>query len=511
MKLTLKTDTVFEMFREMQGTDRYGPKGQKLPKSPNPAYDPDSLQPGEKYIAFHGANYLAYDEHKDAPPGFAIRVGRNAAVYLVEKRVSGRKLKIAVGLAAGKKGDQKPISLTDAREKAWELAQQAKKHGANPKDIADEIEASEWTMSQVWDAYLKYLKTKQPPITSNSEASLAKARKKFVDWDHRKVRLITADEVLDRFDLHAVTKGHRTAAEAMGRWATAAVEKAIEREVHNAHSAKRPPSLTYNPYTILRTENRYRTHTQLEREYKIKGIRNPLSFETTVAPYVKALWAYRARNPVAADFIFLTLLWGMRRGESATFQWRDRITDAEAPVSRWIDMDQRVCFVADAKNRSDHEFPISPCAFELLKRRRADQLADEKWVFPTSSPLSNKPYLSDPTQAMKTVKEAAGIKVVRGHDLRRTFGAACEKLGFSDRQTKRMLGHSISGGESVGRYTGPEWADLVLRMDRIEELILSKAPSVYNAIRPRGAPRMQDPEDVVAPNVAPKAFKRSLK
>jgi integrase len=505
MKFALKQDTVFEMFREMQGTVKYGAMG---PKAPNPAYDPASDHADKKFVPFYGANYLVFDEHKDSPPGFALRVGRTAAIYLVDKRVAGKKLKIPVGLAAGKKGDARPISLAEARDSAWGLAQLAKKHGANPKDITDEIEASELTLEQVWDSYLKFLKSKQPPIKENSELSLRKARQKFSDWESRKVRLITGKEVLARFDLHAIDRGHRTAAEAMGRWATAAVDRAIEREIHDAHAAIRPPSLTYNPFTILRTERRYRTHEQLERNYKAKGIRNPLSFNDTVGPFLKAAWAYRERNPVAADFILLTLLWGMRRGESATFQWRDRITDEAAATGRWIDMNLRVCFVGDPKNRSDHEFPIGPCALELLKLRRVNQSTDESWVFPTSSPLSTKPYLSDPTQAMKTVKESAGIEIVRGHDLRRTFGAACEKLGFSDRQTKRMLGHAISGGESVGRYTGQEWVDLVDRMSRVEDLMLSKAPSVFNALRPRGAARMLDTEDVVATNIEARASSR---
>ncbi|WP_296907969.1 hypothetical protein [Polaromonas sp.] len=82
--------------------------------------------------------------------------------------------------------------------------------------------------------------------------------------------------------------------------------------------------------------------------------------------------------------------------------------------------------------------------------------------------------------------------------MRRTFGAACEKLGFSDRQTKRMLGHVTAGGESVNRYTEAEMVDIADRMRRVEELLFSKAPSVYNALRPKGAPRMTDKEDIVA-------------
>jgi len=34
----------------------------------------------------------------------------------------------------------------------------AKKHGANPKDIADQVEASELTLVQIWDAYWDHLR-----------------------------------------------------------------------------------------------------------------------------------------------------------------------------------------------------------------------------------------------------------------------------------------------------------------------------------------------------------------
>ena len=147
--------------------------------------------------------------------------------------------------------------------------------------------------------------------------------------------------------------------------------------------------------------------------------------------FAKSAWAYRKENPVAADFMLLTLLWGMRGGESSTFKWRDELTAAQAPVDRWIDLDKRVAFVADAKNRGDHEFPASA--------------------------------------AMATVKRRAGIAVVCGHDLRRTFGAACGKLNFNVRQTQRMLGHGVARGETLGRYASPEWLDMSQRMEAVEE------------------------------------------
>ena len=242
MKLPLSQTIVFKL---------------SLSHAPIPGTNPPT------YAAAHGPNYLVYDDHRDAPPGFAVRVGKKASIYLVDKLVARKKLKIPVGLASGKKGNDKPISLTDARIKAWDLIKVAITHGANPKDIAIQIEASELTLGQVWDQYAGHLTSRAQPAKANSMASLAKARQKLKDWEHRKVRLIGSDEIIKRFDFHAIAQCHRTAAEAMGRWATGAVDKAIELEIHNPHSAMRSPSLVYNPFTVLRTEGKYRTPAQL--------------------------------------------------------------------------------------------------------------------------------------------------------------------------------------------------------------------------------------------------------
>ena len=305
MKLALKSDLVGKMT-----LDKF----------------PEADVPWKDWQPFAGPNYLVYDSHRDAPTGFAVRVGKKASVFLVEKLVAGKNMKIFVGLARGKKGDEQVIDVETARDKARALVATAKKHGANPRDVAEQIEASELTLEDVFTRYRHHLTSRAQPAQANSLLSVDKAFAKFSDWQTRKVRLISAAEILTRFDFHSVTKGHKTAAEAMGRWATAAVDKAIKLEIHDAHSAGRAPLLTYNPFTILRTEGRYRSNSQLEREYAVKGVRNPLSFSSTVGPFVKAAWTYRRENPVAADFILRTLLWGMRGGESSTFKWRDELT-----------------------------------------------------------------------------------------------------------------------------------------------------------------------------------------
>lgn len=510
MKLELTTDLVKKM---------------SLDKAPKPGVAPADWKKTDK------PNYLVYDDHRKAPPGFAVRVGARASVYIVEKMVRGKKLKIDVCLAWGKRGSEVPVSLEAARELARDKIALAVKHGTNPNRIADEIEASELTFGMVWDRYIADLLGRARPIKKNSLDSINKARDKFEDWEDRKVRMITGQEVLDRFDLHAVAKKHKTAAEAMGRWATAAVNNAIQNESHNAHAEGRVPTLAYNPFTILITKKKYRDHNQLEREYKAKGVRNPLSFSESVGPFLDATWEYRKENPRAADFLIIDLLWGLRGDECRSLKWRARIPDDKAHMERWVDLERKVVFIHDAKNRGDHEFPIGPFAMTLLKLRRSESKKTVPWLFEAKMPASRKGlvymkdgqevdytevedgqwmlpsgiacevgHYGDPSVAMETVRERAGIKAVRGHDLRRTFGAACEKLGLADRQVKRMLGHAVGGGETLGRYTEPEWKDHVERMAKIEQLILKSAPSVYNALRPANVPAVPEKaEPVIKP------------
>ena len=118
MKMTVKTDLVGEMT-----LDRF----------------PQADVPWKDWTPLAGANYLIYDSHRDAPTGFAIRVGKKASVYLVEKLVAGKHMKIHVGLARGKKGDEHVIDVESVRDRARALVAAAKKHGANPRDVAEQV------------------------------------------------------------------------------------------------------------------------------------------------------------------------------------------------------------------------------------------------------------------------------------------------------------------------------------------------------------------------------------
>lgn len=484
MKLMLDQDLVLKLRLDSIPTAR--PDGRLGGWQANPE------GPGQK------PNFIIYDSSPKSPTGFAVRVGKKRSVYIVEKKIDGKLQKFVVADATGADA----VELSAARLRASEMIAETKRTGVSPGVAAAKRDAAEITLGEAWEEYKSSLTTRAEPIKDSTKNTLQNAWRKLEHWKDRKVRTISAREVLDLFEEHAADppagKGHRTAAEQMGRWVTAAVDHAIALEAHDAASENRPPVLTYNPFTILKTEKKYRGQKKLEQDYKKKGVRNPLVFSTTLGPWIEALWNKRPENPIGCDFLLLTLLWGMRRGESCKVKWRDLIDDKEALTSSWVCLKEKKVFLHDTKNRMDVEMPIAPCAMEILRRRRefvADWTGPQKiWVFPSRSSRAGAGHYSCPNHTIQVINEAAGVKTFRGHDMRRTFGAVCERLGFTDLQIKRMLGHS-DHSNSTDRYSRADWDVVVERSRRVEETILSAAPAVYNALRPSKLPRMGD--DVV--------------
>lgn len=267
--------------------------------------------PGTKTTA---ANYLLYDETPGTPSGFALRVGKNSATYILDTVVGGKKTKITIGLAKGKSGTKPIISLKAARDQGTQLLAQAHQLGINPLVRAKADHADLMTMGEVWSEYIKYLSSRAISVKPNSLKALEKARKKLAEFDDQKVADIDPERVVELFIYHAKTLEHPTAAEQMGRWAIAAVKKVMEEE---------------------------------------------------------------------------------------------------------------------------------------------DYLA--------------------------TCGSGSSIDALRGHDLRRSFGAACDLLGFDRRQTKFMLGHS-PGGDVTDRYMVPSLSEQMARVTAVEKLMLHKTKHMYHAL-----------------------------
>lgn len=433
--------------------------------------------------------YIITDCHRDAPVGFGVKVGSTKKTYFIQRKVGGKLIKTKVGNV----GDFPTIDA--AREKARDLVKIAMDTGRNPSAIAAEKDAAEITLSEAFDKYEAHLRGRKKPATENTFKVLNKAREKLSCWSNRRVRDLKSQEILNRFD--EIAEKYRTSAEQTFRWAHVAVELAIKLEDHDAESAKREPTLVHNPFGILKIQEKYRSRIELEEEYAKKGIRNPLSSDDTLGKFLDAVWERRRQplNRTGCDYLLFTLVFGNRKNESAKVMWRDRITDEEAKVSSFVDFDGGFVLFRATKNRADHRLPLPPFMTEMLKQRHESSPEyppfRKIWVFPARSRSSKKGHYSDSKSLLQGVKDATGIARLSMHDLRRTFGAFVESLGFPHYSMKRLLNHGFISDPS-GFYLSTEWRRLGEYMTRTEEALLRTSPSVYNALRPIGFPPILD-------------------
>lgn len=422
-----------------------------------------------------GADYILYDDHRDAPTGFGVKVAKTKKTYIFQRRVPGGKV---IKVKIGNVSDFNSIDL--ARDKARNLVQVAKDTGRNPNAIERQRLASEITLTEAFTQYREHLLGRPKPAKQNTLTVFDRSVCKFSAWKNRRVKDLSGHEISQMFDNIATTA--RTTAEQTFRWSNVAVNYAIKLEAHNAASQQRNPNLTYNPFSILTLNQKYRTRSQLESSYKAKGVRKPLSIHETMGPWLNAINNRRKNNRTGCDYLFLSTLWGSRKNEGADLKWRHLISDEESAISSYVDLDARTVYFRDTKNGEDHELPLTDAVYELLLQRKNIIKKDKnsKWVFPAESKFSKTGHYSDSSSLISYICEDAKIKKIGMHDLRRTMGRVAEEL-TSYAMVKRVLNHS-NLSDPTSRYTETEWVRLKEVMQRIELHILATAPIVFNML-----------------------------
>jgi hypothetical protein len=474
---------------------------------------PDSFDSKGKIVFTENTGmkeWILFDSHRKAPVGFGVKVAKGKT-YIIQKRIGARVIKIKVGAVSDFK------RIDDARDAARLLADEARRTGSNPNIERRRAKAAEITLAQAFDEYVAHLKGREgKPAKQNTLDNIAKSRRKIDRLQKKRIRDITAREILALFD--ELAAGARTSTEQAFRWASAAAKHAIRIEAHSAAVADREPTLKANPFAILTLEEKYRTRAKLAEEYKDKGVRNPLSARDTLGAFLESLWAHRGPlNATGCDYLLLMLLWGCRKSEHAQLCWRELLTDEEARTSSWVDLKNGKLRFHDTKNRRSHELPLTRAAVEILTRRReaAALRAEEagfgknrKWVFPARSRFSKTGHYTDAQSLLKNIASDAGIPKLTRHDLRRSFGRLADELGLPETVIKRLLNHAGEGVTAL--YTEAEWGRVAQYLQRIEDAILATSPSVYNAYREPGSPPMpeNDRQESACPRPKPETTEK---
>ena len=418
--------------------------------------------------------YILFDGHRDSPTGFGVKISHTKKTYIFQRRVGEKIIKTKIGNVSDF------LNIDAARKKAAELIHIAKNTGRNPNAVAREKNANEITLSEAFDQYRLHLLGRPKPAKINTLIVFDKALDRLSVWKNRRLKDISSKEILEKFD--SIAQLHRTAAEQTFRWANVATNYIIEIESHNAASQQRQSTLSYNPFSILKTNKKFRTRTELEESYKAKGVRNPLTM-SNMTEWLNAILLRRNKNRTGSDYLLLCTLWGTRKNEATDLLWRDKISTKEAMSSSWVDLENKTVHFHDTKNRSNHDLPLADGAYEILLQRRENSDDDKKsaeWVFPAQSKYSKTGHYTDMKTLVNYVCEDANIKRLGLHDLRRTFGRIAEEL-TSYAVVKRLLNHQALS-DATSRYTEVSWDRLSEAMQRIELHILARSPTAYNLL-----------------------------
>lgn len=422
--------------------------------------------------------------------GFGVKVSLTKKTYVIQRRVSsgsrdvkeGKKPSSVLKVKVGNVSDFP--SIDQAREAARQLVQTMIATKRNPNRIKRETEASELTINEVFAQYRQHLLGRSKPAKPNTLSVLDKAENRLKEWAGLRVKDLTGNEILRKFD--EIASRARTAAEQTFRWVNVAVKHAIDIEASNAQTQQRQPSLSYNPFSILKVQKKFRTRSELEDSYKAKGVRNPLSPKDTLGRFLTALHNKRSFNRLGCDYLLLTVLLGARKEETVTLCWRESLTKEEAKTTSYVDLENRLIRFYDTKNRNDHELPICDAVKRVLEDRR-DIVMDsgirpekQKWVFPARSNRSKAGHYSDSKSLREYICADAGITKLGMHDLRRTFGRVAEEL-TSYAVVKRLLNHRNTT-DPTERYAEPDQERVFEALQRIELHMLMTAPTLYNAL-----------------------------
>ena len=130
-------------------------------------------------------------------------------------------------------------------------------------------------------------------------------------------------------------------------------------------------------------------------------------------------------SPSAVAAFHLLMLTGCRRNEILMLRWED------------VDLEVGEIRLRDAKT-GPRPVALSPSAMSILKSLRGDARPDNPWVIASRRGTTRLAGLS---RYWGPVRERAGLKDVRIHDLRHSFASRALALGEGLPMIGRLLGH----------------------------------------------------------------------
>ena len=339
--------------------------------------------------------------HDSEVKGFSIRISSGSRTFYLYRWIGGRPQRIKLG--------GYPETTPEAARK---LAEKSNGEVAQGKDLAAERRtrrlpnSNDPTLGKLFSHTLE--QHWKPNCRTWKEQGRLFEKYTPANWNSRRLSTISKVDVLER---------HR-----------------VIGKIHGVYLANRWRGVMHRLFSVATDDfdflggnpvRRVKPFAEAERERFVTPEELPRLFDAIDA----------CEDVRIADFLRIALLTGARKGSILQMKF----ADVDLSRALWI------IPAIDSKSKVPVHIPLVPEAIEILRARLA-AAGDREFVFPGRY---GKGHLWEPTKLIAAVFEAAGLKNIRLHDLRRTFGSWQAIGGSSELLIGKSLGHRSTASTAV--------------------------------------------------------------
>lgn len=345
--------------------------------------------------------------------GFALRISSGGVrSYIVEKRIGNRVRRITLG----RHGELTPAQ---ARSKAQQILGQIAM-GFDPVAERKRQLRRATTLQTCFADFKKARKHLSEKTLYDYDRFLRVA---LPDWLKKPISQITPAMVQTRFQHISETRGDHYANSTMRT-----LRAVLNYGMASYDDGTGEPVLNINPVSVLTRTRSWHKPQRRQSVIKLHELK----------PWAAAVESLRdPENPLSfgdtmADYQFMLLFTGLRRGEAARLKWAD------------VDLADRSFYLRKTKNGLSVTLPLSEYVCEMLTRRQLN--LSTAYVFPGRD---GRGPLIEPKKQIQRVIDRSGI-VYSLHDLRRTYITIAESLDISPYAIKKLVNHKMSNDVTAG-------------------------------------------------------------
>ena len=353
----------------------------------------------------------------DTLRGFGVRVGVNNKVFIAQRDVAGRTVRVSIG----KYG---VFTVDQARKEAQQLLAKMSL-GTNPNEVKRNLKSKSITLGAALELYIESSRSKgrsESTIKVNTYA----INRYLKDWLKRPLASFTRHEVRTRhINIAKWIKNGKYEKKHPNSKAIRSKKKVGEASANTAMGGFRT---IYN--RAMRQHEDLPVNPCINIDWFAKKRRQAAIPKDDLSKWYREVMAIS--NPVRRDLLLFMLFSGLRSG------------DARSLRVDQVDFEQRKIFIPMPKSKRPFDLPMSDYIYNLLKKRIVENKEDmgaTEYVFP-SDRIDG--HIKEPRVKLNVNYTP--------HGLRHTFITVAESIDVSPYAIKLIVNHAIPNHDVTGGY-----------------------------------------------------------